>query len=220
MLETILLTIETHVLPLGAAGVFLASLVEEIIAPIPSAVVQLASGFLFVEGPISFASLWKLFWIVVLPASAGVTVGSIVIYSIAFAFGKPALLRWGKWFGLYWQDVEKVQEKFQKSSFDELTLFISRCVPIIPSVVISAFCGLLRVKPKTYVLYTFLGTVVRSAILGFIGWQVGNVYVRYAEVIDSFEDAILIVTIIAVLAFIARAFIKKNKNNDRDIISP
>ena len=44
--ETIVL-IEKTLLPLGAFGIFVASLLEEVVAPIPSALVQLSAGFSF-----------------------------------------------------------------------------------------------------------------------------------------------------------------------------
>src|SRR5438477_612068 len=82
--------------------------------------------------------------IVVIPAAAGITLGSLMVYGIAYWAGKPALDKWGKWLGLGWKDVEAIQKKFSEKSFDEWGLFILRCIPILPSVAISAFSGLIR----------------------------------------------------------------------------
>lgn len=211
MIETSLLFIQNHILPLGAFGVFLGSFLEEVIAPIPSAVIQLASGFIFVQGPISLSNFFRLFLFVIVPASVGVTFGSIFVYGLAFYFGKATLIKWGKWFGLVWNDVVKIQNKFENSVFDGWALIISRAIPIIPSVAISAFSGLIRINLKKYLIYTFFGTLVRAGVLGFVGWQVGNVYIRYAKIINSFENIILgVIILIVILALVFGWFRRKN----------
>lgn len=202
--------LETFIIPLGAFGVFAASFIEEVVAPIPSALVQLASGFLFLQGDFSAAFFSDLFFVVVFPAALGVTVGSLLVFGIAYWFGKPALLRWGRWLGVSWEEIERAQEKFRHSAADEWTLFITRSIPIIPSVAVSALCGLVRFSFKKYLLLTFLGTCVRATVLALVGWQVGEFYSRYGEVISKIESFVLLIFILAVAAFIFWR-IKKSK---------
>ncbi len=202
MIEAIITFIQVYLLPLGAFGVFLASVIEEIIAPLPSAMVIFASGFLLVSGPISMGSISDLLLHVALPAAAGVVLGSLLVYYIAYYMGKPVLDRWGKWFGLSWKNIEDLQQRFSETRFDEWSLFVIRAVPIVPSVVISAFCGLVRFPVRSYILYSFLGLCVRATILGFLGWQIGALYFTYAEVIGLFEDIILYSLIAGVILFL------------------
>jgi len=202
MIDFFISLIQTHLLPYGGVGVFAASVIEEVIAPIPSAFVGLAAGFLFVSGPLSLNALFQLFLTVVIPIAAGVTLGSLFVYFIAYYAGKPFLLRWGKWLGVNWSDVEKIQQKFSGTKFDEWSLVIVRSIPIVPSVVVSAFCGLIRFPIREYIAYTFLGTLVRATILGFVGWRVGEIYFKYATFIGIFEKIILGLGITAVIAFI------------------
>ena len=67
MIDFFISLIQTHLLPYGGVGVFAASVIEEVIAPIPSAFVGLAAGFLFVSGPLSLNALFQLFLTVVIP---------------------------------------------------------------------------------------------------------------------------------------------------------
>jgi membrane protein DedA with SNARE-associated domain len=124
------------------------------------------------------------------------------VYGIAYYAGKPFLERWGKWLALNWSDVEKVQQKFSGTAFDEISLVVARSIPVVPSVVISAFCGLIRFPIRDYVAYTFLGTLIRASVLGFAGWQIGELYTTYAHFINLFEKGILGLVILGVIAFI------------------
>lgn len=202
MIESLLNFIQTYLMPLGGLGVFVASVLEEVFAPIPSAVVTFTSGFLLVSGPINLGSLTTLLLKVAVPASLGVTLGSLFVYAIAFFAGKPVLDKWGKWLGLSWNDILNLQQKFSKTSFDELSLFAVRAVPIVPSIVISAFCGLVRFPLRSYILYSIAGLLIRTAILGFVGWQVGKLYYRYAEAVALFENFIFGAIIVFILLFI------------------
>lgn len=210
MIQQIILIIETVVLPYGAAGVFAAAFLEEVIAPIPSALILTGSGFLFLGGDaLSFSAAAKLFYTVVLPSSLGITIGSLFVYFLAYAVGKPIIIRWGKFLGISWEKIEKAEQKFTRGYYDELTLFTMRAIPLVPSVAISAFCGLVRLKIKEYILFTFLGTLVRASLLGFLGWQVGSIYIVYAEYLQKIEKIVLLSIAIGTLGFIFYRMYKK-----------
>jgi membrane protein DedA with SNARE-associated domain len=218
MTEFFIHFIETNLVPLGAVGVLIASLIEEVIAPIPSALVVATAGFFLLDTqqlPLIFFR--DLLLIVTIPTALGVAFGSLLVFYIAYASGKPALTKWGKWLGLSWNDVEKIREKFSHTSKDEITLLIARTIPIIPSVAISAFCGLIRMNVFKYILITFVGTLVRAGILGFIGAQAGTLYYIYADSIKRFEDVVFLVVILAAVSFVVWGIYKTNlsrkKNN-------
>lgn len=216
MIEAILQFIQNVLLPLGAWGVFCASFIEEVVAPIPSALVQTLSGFIFLKGTFSLAFLANLFFIVVLPASLGVTIGSLFIFALAHIFGKPILVKWGKWLGLSWNDIEKLQQKFDAQKTDEFTLFFLRAIPVIPSVAISAFYGLIRYDLKKYFLYTFLGTCIRATILTLVGWQVGALYYKYANTISRIESYVFVGIVVAIVIFIVyKLRAKKQKTTEK-----
>jgi Uncharacterized membrane-associated protein len=187
----------------GPLGVFLASIVEEVIAPTPSTLVIMGTSFIVLKGAtISPDAFLKLFINIVLPASLGVTIGSLFIYTIAYFAGKPFLERWGKYLGVSWEDLEKAEKKFEKSRSDEIILFPVRAVPVVPSVAISAFCGFIRFDLKKYLIITFLGTLVRAFLLGFIGWQFGSLYQTAADEISYLEEISLAVIIVAIVVYI------------------
>ncbi|TAL48884.1 hypothetical protein EPN83_02915 [Patescibacteria group bacterium] len=203
MIESLVTFLQTHLIPLGAVGVFLASFIEEVIAPIPSAFVLLASGFLFLAGLKGFVLFQTLVFKIALAAAAGLTLGSLVIYGLSYFLGKPFIERWGKWLDVSWDAIQKTEERFAKGPGDELFLFFSRSIPIIPSVVITAFSGLIRIPLRTYILWSFLGTIVRASILAFLGYKVGGFYETYIATINRFENVIILISLLAAIVFLA-----------------
>lgn len=211
MIEALILFLQTHVLPWGALGVFVASVIEEVAAPIPSALIMTMSGFLLISGPISYSSILALIFKVAIPAAFGVTIGSYFVYFIAMYGGKVVIDKWGKYLGLYWSDIEKIQSKMSGSEKDEFFIGIARVLPVFPSVVISAFCGLIRMNVLKYSVISFVGIFLRGLILGTIGWQVGNVYAKYAEYIKHIENIVLFIITVIIVVFVGFKFVKKQK---------
>lgn len=211
MIESLLAFLELYVLPWGVMGVFVASVVEEVIAPIPSALIMTTSGFLFVSGPVDLGSIGGLIFKVALPAALGVTLGSYFVYFVAKFGGRFVIEKWGKYIGLYWSDIEKMQTRLSGTRKDEVVIAAARIIPVVPSVAISALCGLIEMPVLKYAVITFLGMFVRGIILGAIGWQVGNVYQKYAQTIDHIGDYVLYGLALAVVFFVCSKIVQKYK---------
>lgn len=74
---SIMTLLEQFFLNYGALGVFLGSITEQVIAPIPSSIVVLGSSFIIMKGHLlSFEAIQTLFLTISIPAAAGVTLGS------------------------------------------------------------------------------------------------------------------------------------------------
>ncbi|MEN6328671.1 MAG: VTT domain-containing protein [Methanobacteriaceae archaeon] len=210
MLEEIILSIETFFLNYGALGVFLASIIEEIIAPIPSTLVIMGSSFLILKGhPLALESMVILFKNVVLPASAGITIGSLFVYAIGYFLGSPFIKRWGKYMGVSWEDIAKAEGRFSSGHSDNLILFTLRAVPVVPSVAISIFCGFIRYRLQDYLIVTFLGSLVRGLLLGILGWQFGMLYLEISQQISFLEELVLGLLVVALVIYLYRRKQKK-----------
>lgn len=211
VIETAIHFLQVSILPWGWVGVFVASVAEEVIAPIPSALVMMMSGFLFVTGDFSVSAISTLIFKVSLPGALGVTLGSYLVYFIAKYGGKFLIEKWGKYVGLFWSDVEKLQNRLTGTKRDEILIGVARVMPFVPSIAVSAFCGLIQMNTLKYFLITFIGTFVRSLIMGAVGWQVGNVYERYAQALASIENIVLLSTIAILVIFVVLKYRGKLK---------
>lgn len=207
--------IEGFFINYGALGVFLGSIAEQVIAPIPSSIVVLGSSFMVMKGaPLALESFNKLFFTVSVPAAAGVTMGSLVYYFISYKIGMPFVERAGKYLGVSVGDINDVEKRVKESRYDYLFLFGARCLPIIPSIAVNLFCGLIRYPIKSYLVVTFFGALVQATILGIIGWQVGNVYISLVDNISRLNEIITVIIIFAVVAYIIKK--RREKGNKKE----
>lgn len=210
MIEGFIKIISSTVLPLGGFGIFLAEIIEEVIVPIPSAMILLGSGFIFLKGSLSLDLLKTLFFTVVIPASLGLTIGSLIIYYLAYRLENFFIEKFGRFVGINQTDIDKLSLKFKGGFYDDLLIIFFRIIPLVPSVLLAVFCGIIKMPFKRYAIITFVGAFFRSLFLAIIGWQVGEVYIRYAKVINSIEDKVLGFFVVAIVLFIVyRKFYRK-----------
>jgi membrane protein DedA with SNARE-associated domain len=210
MIHSFITFIEQIVLPMGALGVFLAEVIEEIVVPIPSALVLLASGFIFLRGDLTIDLISKLIFIIAIPAALGLTLGSLFIYAFSFYGGKPFIEKFGNFLGIKWEDILVFDEKMNKTNYDEYIFVFARIIPIVPSSLIAIFAGVTRVPLRKYILLTLVGSFIKAIIYGFSGYLVGDLYSTYALKIAEVEKWGLALIVLILLAYILyRAYRKK-----------
>lgn len=203
MLESLVATLSQFVIHYGAFGVFVATLIEEIIAPIPSAAIIAGSAFfLFQNEPFSLQLMADMLFILAIPGALGMTVGSLLYYWIAYRFGKPTIERWGGYMGIGWGDIERVQKYFTRGYSDELILFLLRTAPIVPSIAINLVGGLVRYRLLPFIVITFLGNVVHAYIVGFLGWYAADAYTALSALDTISKILIAALGALALIAFI------------------
>ena len=140
------------------------SLINELVAVHPY--VFLISGqIIFLEGSINPSILSELFVYIALPAGLGGALGSTFLYSIAYIGGKPAINKHQKYLRFSWEDVENITKRFDGTWTGDLLFILIRSIPILPSLPVNLAAGFVRMHPLLYVLYTFIGFVVRLMIM-------------------------------------------------------
>jgi membrane protein DedA with SNARE-associated domain len=165
----------------GVTGVLLVAFLEEIIAPLPSLFSLMAAGYFLVPADAGVVTVaLQTFLKVALPTAVGLTSGAFLVYAALYFGGEPFVRRWGKWMGLSWEKIEKVEARFVKGSINEWVIFGLRVVPFVPNVAVSAACGLFRYPVRNFLILTFLGGAVRAFLMGLLGWAVGAAYAQYA----------------------------------------
>jgi membrane protein DedA with SNARE-associated domain len=116
-----------------------------------------------------------------------------------------------------WNDIEKLQTRFEKTEWDEIAIILAR-IALIPSVMVTVFCGVMRIPPKKYAIITFIGGFLKALYVALLGWWAGELYVRYAGYIDTTEKLLLIVIILCVIGFVIyrkkvkKVLVYENKN--------
>lgn len=195
----------------GPSSVFIGGIVEEIVIPIPSPIISMAGGAFLITTDRLLEALIQIFTKVSLPFALGATLGSTLAYLMAFFGGKFLIEKLHKYLGFNWRTVEKTRKKFIKGSGDEIAIVLLRGIPVVPVSLISAVCGTIRYDWKAFYLFTFLGLIMRSFILGILGWQAGVLYKNLAEDIDRLENIVMIVTLLLIGAILGFLYYKREK---------
>lgn len=190
--------------------VFIASFIEEVIAPLPSASVLLATGALAAVQGRELVGLIPLVFL----ASVGKSIGAIGVYYVARALGHTMITKYGRWFGVDEAKVVAFGNKLDNSNQSFWLLTFLRALPIMPSALISIGGGVLKIHLGLFMVTTFIGTIIRDSFYIYIGFVGTNAWQTWALKTVSIESYIQI-GVILLLAFIAvRLFRLKSKKND------
>lgn len=205
ILNTILAMVKTH----GPLSMFIGGIVEQIIVPIPSPIITMSGGVFLISKQGNFLNiLWQIITRVSLPYSVGAVIGTGLVFFIAYFGGRPLIDKFGKYIGISWKLIEKVRSDFQKTITDELFILIAVIIPVVPVSLISAFSGGFRFKPTKFFPIMFLALIVRSIILGFIGFQMGEAFTSLAHGLDKIESILTVIGAGLILGFL---YLKREK---------
>ena len=67
-----------------------------------------------------------------------------------------------------WDSVIKINSKLEGQV--EIAVLGTRAIPMFPISVVSAAAGVMRMNAVSFVLWSFLGAVLRYMMLGYLGW--------------------------------------------------
>ena len=206
MLESILRFIEelSGYVPVELFA-FIASFLEELIAPIPSPFVMTIAGSMAAAQGSPF---WYLL-IIAMIAAAGKTIAAVIWYVVADKAEDIVLSRVGKYVGLTHKQVEHFGSRFSGRKRDYLTLFIIRATPIIPSAPISILAGFLALPKKMFIITTYFGTIVRDFVYLYIGFSGIEAAKTFIEGIEGISSTMTILMAVAALGIGVWIIIKK-----------
>lgn len=197
MTATIMALMKAH----GPIMVFVGVIIESIIVPIPSPLIIMGAGALFIAPDLAPAAAFvPIVMKIVVPGAVASTLGAYFAYGIAYWGGKPIIDRYHKWLGFSWDDVLKMEPYFVERT--GLMIFLLRALPVIPLSLISAVAGVLRLPATTFTLWTFIGSIPRCLILGYLGHFMRESYEGFAGNLNRVESLISMGIVVAVFAVI------------------
>ncbi|MCB4763896.1 MAG: DedA family protein [Sulfurovum sp.] len=149
---------------MGYWGIFFLMFLESTFFPFPSEVVMIPSGYLVYKGEMNF-------YLVVFVGILGSVSGALFNYYFAMHFGRGFLLKYGKYFFVKPEILEKLEIFFQKHG--EFSTFNGRLIPGIRQL-ISLPAGLARMNLTYFLLYSALGAAIWVIILVVLGYSLGS----------------------------------------------
>ena len=171
----------------GYFFVFFLMVLESTALPVPSEAVMPFAGFLVSTGQFSF-------FMVILVSTLGSIIGSLLSYYIGFYGGKPFILKYGKYFLLKPEDLEKTENFFKKHG--EKTIFISRFIPVVRHL-ISLPAGVAKMNMIKFLTYTMAGATIWHIYLKQ-NWQ------KLSQYTQLFDYIFLTAILTAIIIFISK----------------
>ena len=171
----------------GLVLVFVFMAVESSFIPFPSEVVMIPAGFLAARGELGLAPAAALV-AAILVGILGSLLGAFVNYYLALWVGKPFLLKYGKWFFVKPEPLNRACEVFNR--YGAATTFVCRLIPVIRQL-ISIPAGISRMPLGSFALFTGLGAGIWSAILSLVGFWLGRTAgdITYLELVQQGKAA-------------------------------
>ena len=182
----------------GYLGIFLLMAVESSFIPFPSEIILIPAGYLASKGDMSLGMIMA-------SALGGSLVGAFINYYLALILGRKILKRYGKYFFISENSLEKMDNYFDKHG--AISTFIGRLIPGIRQL-ISIPAGLSRMNLAIFSTYTALGAGIWALILTMLGYFIGE----NQELIDTYLKQITMVVLVAlVLLGSWYAYYQRNK---------
>lgn len=173
----------------GYGGVFVLMVLESMVFPVPSEAVMPFAGFLVAQGTFGFVP-------VLLIATAGSIVGSVLSYWIGRYLGRAFVDRFGKYLLLNHHHLDLTDQFFARNG--EKTVFLSRFIPVVRHL-ISIPAGVGEMNMKKFLLYTAIGAGLWNAFLLYLGMQLGErwtVIKQYGHKVDLVVVVVLAIAIV------------------------
>ncbi len=178
----------------GYLGIFALMIAESALIPIPSEIIMPFSGYLISTGKFN-----PVF--VIIAGSVGNLVGSLIAYVIGVKLGREIILRYGKYILLKKSHLDWTESFFKK--YGDRSTFVSRLLPAIRTY-ISLPAGIAKMNLKKFALYTFVGSIIWSAMLTYVGIALGEEWVKIKHYSDYIDGLVIIGIIIIVIIIIKK----------------
>lgn len=174
---------------------FFGTILEEILAPIPSPFVMT------ITGSIAQAQGHLLGYLIVVAiiGAVGRVAGTSFLYLIADVAEDIVIGRFGSFLGVSHTEIEQIGSRFNGTARDYITLILLRSIPVMPSSPISVVCGLVKLNYKVFAIGTGIGSVFRNLFFLYIGYTGLAATESFMEGLDSVETVVQILFVLALV---------------------
>ena len=190
MIHDIAQFLVNHIGGMGYLGIFLLMFLESTFFPFPSEIIMIPAGYLAYQGEMNL-------YMVVLVGILGSVAGALLNYYLAMHLGKKIILRYGKYFFIKEETLDKLDTFFAKHG--EISTFTGRLIPGIRQL-ISLPAGLARMNIAKFSFYTAIGAGIWVVVLVVVGYVVGSNQELISEYMKS-ATLIALVSVVLILIF-------------------
>jgi len=197
-----------HQVPLPLFA-FIGSIIDEIIAIVPSPFVPLTSGSLI----FSQGQGYMLMLLVALTGTIGKTVATLLTYYVSDKLEDYLTTsKLGKILGVDKHEIEKYGSYFDGTKRDEVIMVVLRALPFIPTLPVSVIAGLIKLNLWSFIITTFIGTYIRFMFYLIVAYEGVK---KYEGLLDTLDATTTVFEITIVLTFCGWLFLFMRKRWDK-----
>jgi membrane protein DedA with SNARE-associated domain len=185
LLEPILLAISNVVATWSYGGVVALMAIESANIPLPSEAILPFAGYLVSKGEMNFH-------LAALAGAIGCVIGSYPSYLLGKLGGRPFLAKYGKYLLLSESDLNTAERWCAK--YGDIVFFICRMLPVVRTF-ISFPAGVLQLHLGRFLAYTFVGSLLWSYLLVYVGTVFGKNLEAFKTIWHQFDLAIVLVVL-------------------------
>jgi membrane protein DedA with SNARE-associated domain len=185
----------THVIDnLGYPGVALLMAIESAAVPLPSEIIMPFAGFLVESGRFSLLGL-------AMAGAVGSTIGSLIIYYIAYYGGRKLIARYEHIIFVSQEDLDIAERFFHR--FKHSSAFLGRILPVVRTF-ISVPAGIAKAPIVPFILGAFVGSFVWSYFLAWLGLKLGENWKHLETYFRKVDVVIVVLGVILVIYWVRR----------------
>lgn len=178
--------IEGVISAMGPAGIALLMAIESCNIPLPSEAVLPFAGYLVSKGEMGFHAA-------AFAGAVGCVLGSIPSYYLGYFGGRKFFENYGKYLLVSKKDLDDADKWVEK--YGDWAFFLCRMLPVIRTF-ISLPAGILKAKKRTFFTLTFLGSLIWSYILVYVGVKLGEHLDKLKAIWHKFDIVIILTVLI------------------------
>ncbi len=182
---------------LGAIGVGLLILLENVVPPIPSEVILPLAGYRASTGAFNVVAVW-------IAATLGALLGALILYGLGAWLGYERLHRLAghRWFILASQkDIDRGDQLFD--THGGKIVLLARCVPLVRSIV-SVPAGLSGMPILRFSLFTAIGSGIWNAVFIGLGWFLGENWDQVEQYLGPISYVVVGLLLVGLVVLIVR----------------
>ena len=202
ILSPIVAFIENTISSIGPFGVSILMAIESCNIPLPSEAILPFAGFLVSKGVMNIhQAAWA--------GAFGCVLGSIPSYYLGYFGGRPFVEKYGKYFLISHKDLDMADKWEQK--YGNFAFFICRMLPVVRTF-ISLPAGILKANIFQFTLFTFLGSLIWSYPLVYVGMKLGEHRGAISHFLHKFDVAIIFICIVLFGVYLKHHFDNLKEN--------
>ena len=185
---------------MGYLGIFLLMFIESTFFPFPSEIIMIPAGYLAYQGEMNL-------YIVIVVGILGSVAGALLNYYLAMHLGKKIILKYGKYFFIKEETLDKLDTFFAKHG--DISTFTGRLIPGIRQL-ISLPAGLARMNIAKFSFYTAIGAGIWIVVLVAVGYMVGS----NQELISKYMKSATLIALVSVVLIIVFYVVRHRRRRE------